>query len=157
MGLPHICVRDHLEILDFPGTRDTTAGTTANHLAKQQKLNRLKTSIWTTCNSAVCSWEKLNPRSTAPTPDGDLWGEGGRMSLGVQKAQLCYHHPSSTFCHSFLCGSPNPHIPHLLCQSQQAHRPHSVFRSLSAPHRSLGGSKLLLLSHWDWPIYEEEL
>lgn len=138
-GLPHTFVGDHLEILDFPGTRDTTAVTTANHLAKQQKLNKLKPSIWTNCNSAVYSWKKQrNPSGTAPTPDGDLWGQGGRMSLGVQKAWLRYHHPSSTFCHSFLCGSPNPHIPHLLCQGQQAHHPHSMFHSLSAPHRPWG-------------------
>lgn len=81
----------HMSVWGPPGnprfSRDTTAGTTANHLAKQQKLNKLKTSIWTNCNSAVYSWKmQRNPRSTAPTPDGDLWGEGGRMSLGVQKA-----------------------------------------------------------------------
>lgn len=52
MGLPHIYVGEHLEIL---GTRDTATGTTANHLAKQQKINRLNTSTWTNCNSAVYS------------------------------------------------------------------------------------------------------
>lgn len=69
------------------------------------------------------------------------------MSLGVQKAQVRYHHPSSTFCHSFLCRSPNPHIPPLPCQGQQTCHPHSMFCGLSAPHRPLGGSKLLSLTH----------
>lgn len=46
---------------------------------------------------------------------------------------------------------------HSFPQGQQACHPHSMFCSLSAPHRSLGGSKLLPVPHWDWPIYQEAL
>lgn len=109
MGLPHICVGTTWKSWELETQLQAPLPTTwpGSRNSAGQKLPFRPTKI------VLCTAEKSrgSPRSTAATPDGDLWGEGGRMSLGLHKVHLCYHHSSSAFCHSFLCGSPNPHIP----------------------------------------------